>query len=442
MQRKAMQELIKWKNKENRKPLLLYGARQVGKTYLIKEFGKEYFKNTIYVNFESNKMVSDMINDNIEPVNIIKNLELAFNQKIDRENTLIIFDEIQNNPRALTSLKYFCEDASEYYIIGAGSLLGVHIKRDNYSFPVGKVDILTIYPLSFDEFLFNTGNNLLLEEIEKCFKSDKPISESLHKKAMDLYKDYLIVGGMPEVVANYIETDSLINAVDVQYLILTSYQNDVTKYTGSSEANKILATFNSIPNQLAKDNKKFQYKIIQNGGTSTIFGNSINWLENAGIALKCVKTKIGVPIKAYEEMESFKLYMNDVGLLTDLSNFPPFFIKSIGALNETSFGMLTENYVASQFKYNGLNLNYWQSNTSEIAFILQSEKGLIIPVEVKTGTNTKSKSLNNYVKEYNPKYSIRVSAKNFGFKNNIKSVPLYAVFCLNKQSLDLEKDLS
>ena len=203
-----------------------------------------------------------------------------------------------------------------------------------------------------------------------------------------------------------------------------------------------LDTFNSIPNQLAKDNKKFQYKIIQNGGTSTIFGNSINWLENAGIALKCVKTKIGVPIKAYEEMESFKLYMNDVGLLTYLSNFPPFFIKSIGALNETSFGMLTENYVASQFKYNGLNLNYWQSNTSEINFILQSEKGLIIPVEVKTGTNTKSKSLNNYVKEYNPKYSIRVSAKNFGFKNNIKSVPLYAVFCLNKQSLDLEKDLS
>ena len=433
-----MKDLISWKNSNNRKPLLLYGARQVGKTYLVKEFGSKYFKDIIYVNFETNDIVSKLIDKDITPSYIIKNLEIVFNKKIDKDNTLIFFDEIQKNTRALTSLKYFCEDASEYYVIGAGSLLGVHINKKDFSFPVGKVDFLNIYPLSFEEFLINTNNSLLKDSIEDCYKNNKKLSDLMHNKALELYFDYLCIGGMPEVVDTYIKTNSTVNAIDYQKGIIESYKNDITKYADSKDAVKIISTFDSIPNQLAKDNKKFQYKLIQKGGTSTIFGNSINWLKNAGIVNECIKTKIGVPLKMYEELDSFKLYMNDVGLLTNLSEFPIYLIKNREAVNETMLGMLTENYVASSLKYNDLNLNYWKNDyESEVDFILQSQRGLIIPLEVKAGNHTKSRSLNNYMQEYNPKYAIRVSTKNFGFDNNIKSVPLYAVFCIKKDNLDI-----
>lgn len=437
MQRKAMADLVAWKNSKNRKPLLLYGARQVGKTYLVKEFGEKYFKDIIYVNFETNDIIGKMIDENITPEYIIKNLEIAFGKVIDKDNTLIFFDEIQKNTRALTSLKYFCEDAKEYYVIGAGSLLGVHISAKEFSFPVGKVDFLTIYPLSFEEFLINTNNELLVDNIRECFKSNRSMPNLIHKKALELYDDYLSIGGMPEVVKEFINTNSTINAIDYQKDIIESYKNDITKYSEPSNAPKIIATFDSIPVQLAKDNKKFQYKLVQKGGTSTIFGDSINWLVNAGIVNECIKIKIGVPLKMYEELDSFKLYMNDVGLLTNLSEFPIYLIKNREAVNETMIGMLTENYVASSLKYNNLNLNYWKNEyDSKLDFILQSEKGLIIPLEVKTSDHTKSRSLNNYIKEFNPKYSIRLSSKNFGFKNNIKSVPLYAAFCIDKYSLD------
>ena len=438
MKRKAMDKLIAWKNNQNRKPLLLYGARQVGKTYLVKEFGK-LFDDMIYVNFETNEIINNIINENIEPNNIIKQLEVFFNKKIT-ENTLIFFDEIQQNPRALTSLKYFYEDAPNYYVIGAGSLLGVHIKRENYSFPVGKVDILNIYPLDFEEFLMATNNDLLIDEIKKSYSNNTKISKLLHEKALDLYSDYLAIGGMPEVVFEYTKSNSLITAIDIQTKILESYKNDITKYTSYQEANKILAAFESIPAQLAKDNKKFQYKLIQKGGTSTIFGYAIDWLVNSGVTNKCYKTNIGVPLKMYEQLDSFKLYMNDVGLLTNLSKFPLYLIKNQEIGNELMIGMLTENYVASCFKFNDLNLNYWQNDyQSEIDFVLQTEKGNIIPVEVKTSDHVKSRSLTNYINEYNPKYAIRISSKNFGFKNNIKSVPLYAVFCIN--NLDIGDEI-
>lgn len=439
MERNSMNELLKWKNKKNRKPLLLYGARQVGKTYLVKKFGEKYFKDMIYVNFETNNIIGNIINEDITPDYIIKNLEIAFNKKIDKDNTLIFFDEIQKNTRALTSLKYFCENAPEYYVIGAGSLLGVHINKKEFSFPVGKVDFLTIYPMSFDEFLINSGNEILKDKIVECYKNNTPLPTTMHNKAIDLYYDYLTIGGMPEVVKEFINTNSLINAIDYQKGIIESYKNDITKYCEEpNQANKIIATFNSIPIQLAKDNKKFQYKLIQKGGSSSIFGESINWLVNAGIVNECIKTKIGIPLKMYESIDSFKLYMNDVGLLTNLSEIPLYLIKNREAVNETMLGMLTENYVASSLKHNGLNLNYWKNDyDSELDFILQSEKGLIIPLEVKTSTHIKSRSLTNYINEYKPKYAIRVSQRNFGFKNNIKSVPLYAVFCINKTNLDL-----
>lgn len=438
MERKAMNELVAWKNNKNRKPLLLYGARQVGKTYLVKEFGNKYFKDIVYVNFETNDIIGKMISENINPDFIIKNLEIAFNKVIDKENTLIFFDEIQRSPRALTSLKYFCEDAPEYYVIGAGSLLGVYVNKKDFSFPVGKVDFITIYPLSFEEFLFNTNNSLLIDKIKDCYNNNTVMPELFHKKALELYYDYLSIGGMPEVVQEFINTNSIINAIDYQKNIIESYKNDITKYSESNAAIKIISTFDSIPVQLAKNNKKFQYKLVQKGGTSTIFGESINWLVNAGVVNKCVKTKIGIPLKMYEELDSFKLYMNDVGLLTNLSEFPIYLIKNRQAVNETMIGMLTENYVSSTLKYNDLNLNYWKNEfDSEIDFILQSKNGLIIPLEVKTSNHIKSRSLNNYMKEFNPKYGIRLSTKNFGFKNNIKSVPLYATFCINKNNLDL-----
>lgn len=285
--------------------------------------------------------------------------------------------------------------------------------------------------------MINTNNDLLVDKIKECFKTNQAMPELIHKKALELYYDYLSIGGMPEVVKEYINTNSTINAIDYQKDIIESYKNDITKYSEPSNASKIIAAFNSIPVQLAKDNKKSQYKLVRKGGTSTIFGDSINWLINAGIVNECIKTKIGVPLKMYEELDSFKLYMNDVGLLTNLSEFPIYLIKNREAVNETMIGILTENYVASSLKYNNLNLNYWKNEyDSKVDFILQSEKGLIIPVEVKTSDHTKSRSLNNYMKEFNPQYGIRLSSKNFGFKNNIKSIPLYAAFCINKNNLD------
>jgi len=437
-----MKNLLDWKKSKKRKPLLIYGARQVGKTYIVKEFGTQQYENMIYVNFEKNKIVSKMIDEDIKPEEIIKNLEIAFNQRIEKEKTLIFFDEIQENTRALTSLKYFCEEANDYHIIGAGSLLGVHVKKKNFSFPVGKVDFLTVYPLSFDEFLLNTNNEMLLQEIKECYRDNKKIAEINHEKAMKLYRDYLVLGGMPEVVQEYIDSNSLISAIDNQSDIIESYRSDMTKYSEENTGNKIVATYNSIPIQLAKENKKFQYKIIQKGGTSTIFGDSIDWIVNSGIATKCEKLpeKVGVPLEMYKEIESFKLYMNDVGLLTNISDFPLYLIQNQQAVNEMMIGMLTENFVATSLKYNGINLYYWKNNGEcEVDFVVQSENGLIIPIEVKSSKNTKSKSLNMYIQTNKPKYSIRISSKNFGYVNNIKSVPLYATFCITNKSLDEEK---
>ena len=279
---------------------------------------------------------------------------------------------------------------------------------------------------------------MLFESICKCFNENIPLESLLHEKAINLYYDYLTIGGMPEVVKEYIKTNSIIGSIDYQNSIIESYRNDIKNYCDdTNEANKILATFDSIPIQLAKDNKKFQYKLIQKGGSSSIFGDSINWLKNAGVVNKCVKTKIGVPLKMYEKYDSFKLYMNDVGLLTNLSEFPIYLIKNREMINETMIGILTENYVASSLKYNGFNLNYWKNDfNSEVDFILQSKNGLIIPLEVKANIHVKARSLSNYINEFKPKYAIRVSLKNFGFVNNIKSVPLYALFCITKENLD------
>lgn len=431
VERKILYKLIKWKNKSERRPLLIQGARQVGKTYIIKEFGKNNYENTIYVNFEINRLVASFFDEDITPKRIVKYLESHFEVKISDVNTLIIFDEIQACPRALTSLKYFHEEMPDLNIIAAGSLLGVAINRDNFSFPVGKVEILTLYPIDFEEFLWANGKTDLATDIRNHYESNEKMNNAIHGELMEFYKMYLIIGGMPRVVYEYVSTGELISIKELQNEILDNYTSDMAKYASNSDSVKIRACYNSMPNQLAKDNKKFQYKVVKTGGNATIFGEAIEWLCYAGIVNKCLKITQGVmPISAYSDLSSFKLYMSDVGLLIMKSGFMHSAILSHLEINTTFWGAIAENYVAVALASNGYQLFYWQSeNTAEVDFVIQKDD-YVIPIEVKAGKNTKSKSLSVYINNYNPKYSIRISNKNFGFENNIKSVPHYAVFCI------------
>ena len=430
MEREIIKKLIEWKNSKKRKPLIVQGARQVGKTYIIKEFGNRYYENVVYVNFEKNKQISNQINDDINPLEIINKLELFFNEKITPEKTLIFFDEIQANERALTSLKYFCEELPQYHIIAAGSLLGIKINSKNYSFPVGKVQIINMYALSFKEFLNALGKENLIKEIEKHYVSNEKMDNDIHSLCLKLYRTYLVVGGMPEVVQTYLDEGKVIGTIDIQAEILESYENDMTRYAENYESNRIVSAFDSIPLQLAKENQKFQYKVISKGGTSSIFGEAILWLKNSGIVHQVFKATPQVPIEMYKDLTSFKLYMNDVGLFVNKAGYPLYQVDLNTGLSMISMGPLTENYVENELRINGYETYYWESNgRAEIDFLIQKETE-IIPIEVKSKEHTKSKSLNLYMQKYNPKTAIRISEKNFGLENNIKSVPLYAVFCI------------
>ena len=430
MEREIIKDLIKWKNSKNRKPLIVHGARQVGKTYIIKQFGKENYDNLIYVNFETNKEFSSLIEENISAEYIINKLELFYGEKIIPERTLIFFDEIQANERALTSLKYFCEDDNEYHVIAAGSLLGIAINRENYSFPVGKVQMINMYPLSFKEFLIALGRKNLIDEIQKHYENNERMSKDIHELCLKLYRTYLIVGGMPEVVKTYLEEKKVIMTIDVQAEILESYKRDMTKYANSSLSNRIISAFDSIPLQLAKDNPKFQYKVISRGGTASIFGEALLWLKNSGIVNQIYKVIPELPLEMHKDLSSFKLYMSDVGLFVNKAGYPLYQIDLSTNPTMIAMGPLTEHYVANELRINGYESYYWESEgKAELDFIIQ--KGMdIIPIEVKSNIHTKSKSLDMYMKNFNPKIAIRISEKNFGYENNIKSVPLYAVFCI------------
>lgn len=430
MKREIINDLIKWKKSGNRKPLIIHGARQVGKTYIIKQFGKKYYDNLIYVNFETNQEISSQISGSIDAKYIINKLELFYGEKIIPGKTLIFFDEIQANERALTSLKYFCEDAPEYHIIAAGSLLGIAINRENYSFPVGKVQMLNMCPLSFKEFLMAIGRDNLIDEIKQHFETNTRMDKDIHELCLKLYRTYLIVGGMPEVIQTYLTEQKVISSIDVQAEILLSYERDMTKYADSNLSNRIISAFDSIPVQLAKDNQKFQYKVISRGGTSGIFGEAILWLKNSGIVNQVYKASAELPLEMYKDLTSFKLYMSDVGLFVNKARYPLYQIDLNSQPTMIAMGPLTENYVANELKSKGYELYYWESDgKAELDFMIQ--KGIdIVPIEVKTSTHTKSRSLDIYKKMYNPQYAIRISEKNFGLENDIKSVPLYAVFCI------------
>jgi predicted AAA+ superfamily ATPase len=373
----------------------------------------------------------DFIDKDLTPQRIIQYIEGLKQQKITAGKTLIFFDEIQACERALTSLKYFCELAPEYHVVAAGSLLGVAVNRSNYSFPVGKVDELNMYPLDFEEFLWALDRGLLCEEIKKCYAASEPMNKGLHELALQIYQHYFIVGGMPAAVKTFIETDSFLSVQQVQNRIINEYIADMSKYATPATSIKINACYFSIPSQLAKENTKFQYKVVQRGGTATIFGEAIEWLKQAKIVMKCQRLEHGyIPINAYMDLINFKLYMAEIGLLTLRCEMPLQTILSSVDEDNTFLGAMTENYVAQCFAVKEYNLYYWNSEgKAEVDFVLQKETE-VIPIEVKKGRRNRSKSLGVFVEKYKSPYSIRISAKNFGFENNIKSVPLYAVWCI------------
>ena len=430
MQRKIEEKLLIWKNrKSDRTPLLLYGARQVGKTYILNEFGEKYYKNTVYINLETNPVVARYFSDDITPERLIRFLETTANDVITPGETLIIFDEIQSCERALTSLKYFAENAPEYHVAAAGSLLGVAISRTRYSFPVGKVESMTLYPFDFEEFLWAIGEKRLAEEIHGCHADMMPMPESLHQKAVELYRCYLIVGGMPACVAAFAKNGKTVLIPPIQNEIVNNYVADMAKYAEVTETVKIRACYDSITAQLAKENKKFQYKVVQKGGSASLFGASIDWLIQAGVVLKCRKIDHAMnPITVYEDMSSFKLYMSDIGLLSMRSGIPQQTV--ISGESNLFVGAMAENYIAQALTAKGYPLFYWASeHTAELDFVLQKETQ-IIGVEVKKAVKTRSKSLGVFSQKYNPAYTIRFSEKNFGISNNIHAVPHYAAFCI------------
>jgi predicted AAA+ superfamily ATPase len=431
VKRRISKSLLEWKSSPKRMPLIINGARQVGKTYIVEQFGGEYYESVLYLNMEIEATLCKFIEMELSPKKIIQYLEATKMQEIVPGKTLIFFDEIQACERALTALKYFCEQMPEYHIIAAGSLLGVAINREKYSFPVGKVNEINMYPLDFEEFLWAMDMENLAEEIKSHYAGNEAMPEALHEVALDMYQKYFIAGGMPAAVVTFIETESYLKIQSIQNEILNEYIADMAKYADPATSIKIRACYNSIPAQLAKENAKFQYKVVQRGGTATIFGEAIEWLILAGIALKCQRLEHGyIPVNAYADLINFKLYMADIGILTLRSKIPLLTVLSPVEVDNTFLGAMTENYVAQVFTTKGYDLMYWQSDgKAEVDFVLQIDDA-VIPVEVKKGKRNRARSLGVFVEKYKSPYAIRISKKNFGFENGIKSVPLYAVFCI------------
>lgn len=431
MYRKISGYLENWKNSAYRKPLILQGARQVGKTYSILEFGRTHYENVAYFNFETDPNLNNTFDESISPDYLIPILSHIAGQTIVKEETLIVFDEVQLCERALTSLKYFCEDAPEYHIIVAGSLLGVAVNRAKFSFPVGKVDMKTLYPMDLEEFMLASGEDVLIKKIRKCFVKDSPMPSALHDAAMLLYRQYLVIGGMPECVAQFVETKNHILVRHTQDTILVSYLNDMSKYNNRNEIKKTRLAYDNITVQLSKKNTRFQYKLITKGGRASEFENAIEWLSLSGIVSQVYRVEqIMKPLENYRDIDAFKIYVSDPGLLCakkDLNSDDILWMAE--ELNDFKGGM-TENYVNTQLIANGYSTYYWQSKRgAEIDFVIQRD-GQLIPIEVKSADNTKAKSLNVYMNTYDPAYAIKLSAKNFGFEFGKKTVPLYAAFCI------------
>ena len=431
MKRHFETRLSVWHKQTKPLPLMLVGARQTGKTFLLKSFCSQSFDRHIYLNFAETPEYAQFFRPSLNPAEIISRMELFFNQKIDLEKTVFFFDEIQDCEEAIASLKYFAEAETPFRILTAGSLLGVKINRLRKSFPVGKVQIEYLYPMDFEEFLWASGEQMLADEIRKCYASDRPLPEIIHHKALTLYRTCLCIGGMPAIVAKYMEHGKDLITFDKQVTsdILTGYLADMTKYAGEINTMKIHQVYRSMPAQLAKANTKFMYKLVDEGGNKEKFQSAIEWLQQAGMLLSCTKIELPQsPLTAYRTESMFKLYLSDTGLLAALARIN--FNEIMQEHTMMYRGFITENYVAQTFITNGHDLYYWTSgNMAEIDFLLNLSNG-IIPVEVKASENVRSRNLMVYMEKYHPNYAIRLSARNFGFVQNIKSVPLYAAHCI------------
>ncbi|WP_293810191.1 ATP-binding protein [uncultured Phascolarctobacterium sp.] len=431
MYRKISQKLLAWKESPFRKPLLLQGARQVGKTFSVLEFGRNNYENVAYFNFETNTQLNATFEENIEPGYLLPILSHIAGTSIIKEKTLIIFDEVQLCERALTSLKYFCEQAPEYHIIALGSLLGVAVNRKTYSFPVGKVDMLTMYPMDMEEFLLALDESYLLEKIKACFTDKTAMPAALHQSALELYRQYLVVGGMPEAVMIFSKTKDYVFVRHIQDTILASYLNDMSKYNTENEIKKTRLTYDNITVQLSKKNTRFQYKLIKSGARAAEFENAIEWLILSGIVDQVYKVEqIKKPLANYRDIDAFKIYLSDVGLLCAKKDIiANDILYMVDELNDFKGGM-TENYVHNQLKINDYTTYYWESDRgAEIDFIIQRE-GKLIPIEVKAADNTRAKSLKLYMDRFEPAYAIKLSTKNFAQEDNKLIIPLYAAFCI------------
>ena len=425
MKRHAIQKLTDWKNSPNRKPLIIRGARQVGKTWLMKEFGKSEYKRTIYINFELQDLMCEHFSADLNTQRIIEGLELTFS-KINPQETLIILDEIQECPKALTALKYFYENNPEYHIIAAGSLLGVAI-HENTSFPVGKVDFLDLYPLSFLEFLDAVGEENFAELL------DTPQSPNINvfkSKYIELLKKYYYIGGMPEVLNVYLDTNDFKAVRKTQNTILETYRNDFSKHISTSGKLKIDILWESIPNQLTHESKKFIYKKVKQNARADEFEEALSWLINCGLVYKinCI-AKPDFPIKAYEASKTFKLFILDTGLLCALSKLPARILIDGDKIFTEFKGALAEQYALQQLKIlEDIEIAYWvsKSGNAEIDFVIQTD-GYIIPVEVKANTNLQAKSLKFYREKFTPQISVRTSLADYEINNGLLNVPLFMI---------------
>lgn len=434
MKRKIYQDLLNWKNNEEAKPLMVLGARQVGKTYIIDDFCRNEFQNYVHINLLEDKEVVKLYESMINSDEKYIQLKVLLDFDIEKENTILFIDEIQESEKLISELKYFCEKHNNVRIICAGSLLGVKLKRFKSSFPVGKVKMINLYPMDFEEFLIAQNQELLIAEIKKSYQNNKPLLEPVHDKALRLYRIYQITGGMPESVKNMINVKNDVIKYDNSIIpdIVSSYFKDMDKYVfNNGEALKIERTYNSVPAQLGNESNKFQYSKIISGAKAREYDTAIDWLEASNIVVKSnLVSTPEIPLKGFVKPEIFKLYLNDIGILSSLLE-----IKQYDILNDNVSlykGFIAENYVAEELVSNGFSLYYWKSDgKAEIDFLIYTNDG-IIPALVKAGDSVQSKSLGVFMEKFKPQYGIRISTRNFGFDKvkKIKSVPLYAVFCI------------
>ena len=424
MYRYAIEDLKKWKNKKNRKPLVIKGARQVGKTWLMKEFGRTEYENTVYINFDVETNIKNMFSSDLNIERLIRGIEIFVGQKIDADNTLIIFDEIQEAPRALATLKYFYENAPEYHIVCAGSLLGIAM-YEGTSFPVGKVESLKLYPLSFIEFLRGMDMDGMADILES---RDIEMITSMKSRFKEMLKEYYFVGGMPEAVVAFSEEHSYEEVREVQSRILNAYEQDFSKHAPANIVPKIRMVWDSIPSQLSKENKKFIYGVVREGARAKEFENAIMWLSDCGLIHKVSRvTKPGLPLKAYEDLKAFKIFLLDVGLLCCMTGISQKVLLSGDELFTEFKGALTEQYVLQQLKtQKGLGMYYYTNDrgSSEIDFIMDDGENEI-PVEVKAELNLKAKSFKTYLEKYRPEKAFRISMADYSEHDGFVDLPLY-----------------